>query len=58
MDEIKLKPCPFCGGPAAIVDKSNHIRNTYFVGCWWCGVRTDCEHDKRVAVDAWNRREQ
>lgn len=36
MDKIKLKPCPFCGGPAEIVDNSRYDPGTYFVGCWWC----------------------
>lgn len=54
--EIKLKPCPFCGGPAEIVNTGRSVLNTYFVGCWWCGVRTDYEHDEEIAVDLWNRR--
>lgn len=33
MDKIKLKPCPFCGGPAEIVDNSRYDPGTYFVGC-------------------------
>ena len=56
MNELKLKKCPFCGGPAEIVDNSRCVPNTYFVGCWWCGARTDCEHRKEVAAELWNRR--
>lgn len=32
MDEIKLKPCPFCGGPSEIVDNSRYDPGTYFEG--------------------------
>lgn len=56
MDEIKLKPCPFCGGPAEIADNSRYVPNTYFVGCWWCGARTGCEHHKWIAAELWNGR--
>ena len=31
MDKLKLKPCPFCGGHAEIVDNSRYIPGTYFV---------------------------
>lgn len=56
MDKIKLKPCPFCGGPAEIVDNSRCAPNTYFVGCWLCGARTGCGHHKWIVAELWNRR--
>ncbi len=28
---------------------------TYFVSCWWCGARTDCDDRKEVVAEAWNR---
>lgn len=55
-DEIKLKPCSFCGGPAEIVDNSRYDPGTYFVGYWWCGARTDCEHGEKNAAELWNGR--
>lgn len=55
-DKIKLKPCPFCGGPAEIVDNSRCVPNTYLVSCWWCGAQTDCDDSKEGAAEAWNRR--
>lgn len=58
MDEIKLKPCPFCGGPAEIVNTGNGVLNIYFAGCLWCGVRTECEYNEDIAADVWNRRVQ
>lgn len=57
MDEIKLKPCPFCGGEALI----NKAGNLYVAKCAatnnclvhpWVG-RYD---NKAEAIEAWNRR--
>ena len=55
MDEIKLKPCPFCGGEAEI----NMIYGTYFVGCSNCHagiipIYEEMSLDKKV--EEWNRR--
>jgi hypothetical protein len=47
MNELKLKKCPFCGGPAEIVDNSRYDPGTYFVGCLYCGARSDYEHGVR-----------
>ena len=55
-DKLKLKPCPFCGGPAEIVDNNSLFPNSYFVGCWWCGAWTNYEHRKEIAAELWNRR--
>lgn len=56
MDKIKLKKCPFCGGPAEIVDNSRYDPGTYFVGCASCGARGDGDPmDARGARDRWNR---
>lgn len=56
--EIKLKPCPFCGGEAEL--KINHCAS--YVECKECEASTDhildspmyCAKDK--AIEAWNRR--
>lgn len=67
MPEIKLKPCPFCGGKAEIC-KDNY--NNYLVSCC-CGVimgvelEDGCElvdgwratfNTMEEAIEAWNRR--
>ena len=51
-----LKPCPFCGGPAEIVDNSRYDPGTYFVGCLYCGARSDYEHGEENAAELWNGR--
>lgn len=58
MNEIKLKPCPFCGGSGTLV-----INCIYsFVKCIQCGaegstVKVSAEYcaDEKAA-EAWNRR--
>ena len=67
MDEIKLKPCPFCGGKATVL-KANRVvyginlglRTAYTVSCETesCvleggGGLFDSEYS---AIKAWNRR--
>lgn len=41
MDEIKLKPCPFCGGEAVYIIDKNYIRCTAHE--WQFGIKcTNC----------------
>ena len=64
MREIKLKPCPFCGGEAGMREErrylggtSNGISRTY-IQCNLCACRTmsyDWE-DKKNAIKTWNTR--
>lgn len=51
MDEIKLKPCPFCGGKAI----ANGI-NIAWVRCSECGSETAVYGSAKKAKEAWNRR--
>lgn len=56
----KLKPCPFCGGVAALNSEKNRVAS--FVKCTSCGaesglVRVSAEYcSDEKAVEAWNRR--
>lgn len=63
MKETELKPCPFCGGKANLIE--NHIcggKDYSYVTCESCHVRTQqytvsvrfCPNDE--ATKAWNRR--
>ena len=59
MSEIKLKPCPFCGGKAII---ARYIDAYSLVVCEKCGAESRmveisekyCSDEK--AAEAWNRR--
>ena len=61
MSEIKLKPCPFCGGEPVL--KRDRI-GIYCVQCTNCKCMTTFQFDfgegeevsKRKAADVWNRR--
>lgn len=61
--EIKLKPCPFCGGSGHIIIKTWDIfTHGAIVECNDCGARTrlvepDCNYAARdKAVELWNKR--
>lgn len=47
----KLKPCPFCGGEAAIEGIQYFI-----VKCTECGAETRGDKPKARAIAQWNRR--
>jgi len=62
--DIKLKPCPFCGGEADVdtyysnngfFDKPTKI---YKVFCQDCLCQTDEEYIKDKAIKVWNTRVQ
>ena len=56
MDEIKLKPCPFCGGDAELIQDRYRGLNTFYVRCWGCSARTDLEYAEEFAAELWNGR--
>lgn len=64
MDEIKIKPCPFCGGKAEIKRYVEFAFEQAYVECTDCGARTRmidpslkyCANDK--AAELWNNREE
>lgn len=51
MNEIKLKPCPFCGGEAHFPT----VTETW-IGCKSCGFETSYSEDKEWLVNTWNTR--
>lgn len=61
MSEVKLKPCPFCGGKANKriafpLDADGLEVNMYIVGCNNCDVEFTCLWDEEIVVNAWNTR--
>lgn len=57
MDELKLRPCPFCGGEAYMVDAEIDGRAHYIVKCGTCYSTSGVMQLSRPeAVAAWNRR--
>lgn len=56
MDEIKLKPCPFCGGDAEMQQGKYQGLRTFYVSCLGCGARSDLEYAEEFAADLWNER--
>ena len=53
MSEIKLKPCPFCGGKAKIIYYYPYL---YAVQCVVCGSGTLHFSSQDTAINVWNRR--
>lgn len=52
MNEIKLKPCPFCGEEAEIIS----VYKQYAVTCKGCDV-VSASHDTQLdAINEWNKR--
>lgn len=57
MSEVELKPCPFCGGNAKIIQTTESYPN-YVVQCSFCGISTiSCPNPKGLA-EFWNKRSE
>lgn len=58
MSEIKLKPCPFCGGKAEIFRWQAHINDEYHsdLVCTNCGAGFHDVSSEKSAFKAWNKR--
>lgn len=59
---MDLKPCPFCGGEAAVksVRQPTNGGKSFmkgWVGCTRCSVYMQWNHDPAGTVRKWNRRE-
>ena len=53
-DAIPLKPCPFCGGKAKIIQDDRLY--FYKVRCVKCYAETSHTEGRNIAVKEWNRR--
>ncbi|MBQ8693726.1 MAG: Lar family restriction alleviation protein [Synergistaceae bacterium] len=56
MSEVKLKPCPFCGGEALVTSASGAFGNWYLITCASCKNATHVHPTLGDAARAWNRR--
>lgn len=63
MDENNLKPCPFCGGEASIIQKSWDLFITGVrIECDECGASTGWTSGailrdvQKRAIETWNKR--
>lgn len=62
MEEIRLKPCPFCGGEASYVFDPEGIKDTegrmwaYQITCNKCCATAGLCFSQQMAAEAWNRR--
>lgn len=60
MSKRVLKPCPFCGGNARVMEderfkEQRHDFPKWAILCMGCGVRTPTA-DMAYVVKVWNRR--
>ena len=55
MSEIKLLPCPFCGGEAEYC-KGDWIGKEYWVKCTKCSCKTSLSNNYKKPIDEWNTR--
>lgn len=49
----ELKPCPFCGGEAELIDKYEGV---FWIICKGCLCESGFVKTKEEAINAWNRR--
>lgn len=57
MKKSELKPCPFCGEKAVVLQHiSNYGNRYYFVTCIDCGNRTEYKNTTQTVMRLWNRR--
>lgn len=62
MSNIKLKPCPFCGGEAEIMSFTDDNGEYFAVVCKNDNCRCGEDYlwtetvNRQTAIDAWNRR--
>ena len=58
MTTNKLKPCPFCGGEAEIIEVKDNPPETIAIQCKsGCGVSVHHKWmEENVLVEAWNTR--
>ena len=58
MNNVVLKPCPFCGGEADVIEHLFHgLDSLYGLQCKKCKAKTYLFYEsEEKAIEAWNRR--
>ena len=56
--QVKLKPCPFCGGYAELYQGSDHSQHTWRVQCNHCKCGTTDFTLPFMAAEKWNNRRE
>lgn len=56
VDNIELKPCPFCGGKAMFIKDDDNPSEWCWVRCLNCRCHTKMFDTPTDAAVAWNRR--
>lgn len=57
MNFEKIKPCPFCGSTAEIVEGyDENYPQVYSVVCDSCDAKGPMDFDKKEAIKKWNIR--
>ena len=52
-EELKLKPCPFCGSEAEFIGEEHY--DWFYIQCKKCKMRSAWQ-TREEAIEAWNRR--
>lgn len=52
-DDVKLKPCPFCGSTAGLYVS---YEGMYAVRCDYCRIGTVLTKNEQDAIELWNHR--
>ncbi len=54
---VKLKPCPFCGGKAEVLNGCTcYEPDDYWISCKKCEAETRIYDSEAAAIAAWNTR--
>ena len=56
MDNLTLKPCPFCGGEAKLVKDFCSFKDWNYVRCEECGAMNSVTDTAFKAIETWNMR--